>query len=999
MLIHFSHHAETAWNTSFSSRVLTSNAVHLQSSALQRLSGNEALYSGAAHQRSERVRRSAWSGWVARGIVALLLATLVVQVCAQGGVVSAAALTADAPPNASCAQLAAMSPSATNGSEWGKTLLVGFDATRGWFGVPVCANNFNRFMPGGANVSCTRAPSADGTAGCAPGVATSDGYGLTFQCVELVARFAKWAFGDAPSGWRGDAQYQWLDNNHPTDFRAFANGGRVAPTPGDVLVWGSLDSQGNPWPAGPAGGHVAVVESVSPHAITFVEENMIGHRNGETINIPREQTPLTRTASGGWLIGPTFGENGGRTLYGWLHSSRNTGRFPHTVGSSASSPAASTPVAPVPTSPATMAPGPATVAPTFTPTPVPQVALPSLSQGVVITGGGALAQVVWSDTGSPLHPQPVAPADIANIRAVDESMGAPIGVRFPTDQSPAVLSLPTDERYVFARGNDGALYSVYTAPSSPEFYWQFLGAPKGVSLTASISAVWDQSGMAVGALGSDGAFWLRAGPSGNLGDWVSLGAPAHTAFMGTVALADAPHDSSSSAGARLALGLGRDGALYESDWSAPGMKTSTASAGQAPGWTQWTKAPTQALTTALTGGVRIVSESSASSAALDAISADTTGRLWLLRRASLTQPWTATSAPLPSSDAAIVGAVLQSQTSATPPALAVYVASVSSSAAAANIEEATIPLGAARSANWRPLDSEATSSSQPTAIALGAYGGALLTTTTSGVTLLGAEMLTRGLLPSSQMSGATSGMEIGQIPAPGSFDDSFTSATVDPRWVMHESAQTPAVESEGALTLWAPQSSPGMADISQAVTSGSFTVTTHIAPGAGWNAANSTQPSAEAGIQLALDDAHALSLSFLSDGTVALCPETPGASLPCSKVAAPSGGAAASGVYLRFHVTGTACTGEVSLDGQAWTAVGSWSPSWLPSGVTENIGPYGPPLAPSNATATSSAAHPQPFTSVRLFVTRNATISASVATSARFSDFTLHDETLASAGQ
>ncbi|HEX8982473.1 MAG TPA: CHAP domain-containing protein [Ktedonobacterales bacterium] len=942
------------------------------------------------------MRRSGWSGWLARGIIAVLLATLVVQACAQGGVASAAALTSDAPPNASCAQLAAMSPTATNGPEWGKTLLVGFDATRGWFGVPVCANNYNHFMPGGANVSCTRAPVSDGAYGCAPGVATSDGYGLTFECVELVARFAKWAFGDAPSGWHGDAQYLWLDSNHPADFRAFVNGGAAAPVPGDVLVWGSLDSQGHPWPAGPAGGHVAVVESVSAHAVTFVEENMIGHRNGETINIPREQTTLTRTSNGGWLIGPTFGENGGRTLYGWLHTSRNTGRFPHIGAAPGPASATSTPTEPAPTSPATMAPGPATVAPTFTPTPIPTMALPSLSRGVVITGDGALAQVVWSDTRTPLHPQPVASADVASIGAVAESMGAPTGVSFPPNQSPAVLSLPTHERYVFARGNDGALYSVYTAPAQPALYWQFLRAPKGVTLTGSMTALWDQSGMAVGALGSDGAFWMRAGPSGNLGDWVSLGAPAHTTFSGTLALADAPHGLPSPAVTRLVLGLGRDGALYETDSSAPGTKTGATNAGQASGWTQWTKAPTQAVIATLSDGLRLVSEPSASGVALDAISADTTGHLWILRRTSLTQPWTATSTTLPSADVTVVGAVLHTQSTATPPDLEVYVARASpTTAAATNIAEATISFSGAMPARWRPLDGEVTSSSQPTALALDTDGSALLTTTASAVSLLGADTLVHVLLPSTRISSASSGVELGQIPAPGSFNDSFAGASLDPRWVIHESAQTPAVESDGVLTLSAPQSTPRTADIAQAAPSGSFTVTTYVAPGVDWSAttARPTQQTAEAGIQLVLDDAHALSLGLRSNGYVAFCPTAPGASLQCSEAPAPSGGAAASGVYLRLHVKGATSTGEVSRDGQTWIPVGSWTPSWLPSSATEILGPYAPPFA------SPDAAQSQPFTSVQLYVTRSASASASATISARFSDFMLHGDTSPAGGQ
>lgn len=944
----------------------------------------------------ETSARNAWSMWVWRVATGLLLAILCVQMFAQGDDISAAALTPTVAPTATCAQLAAMSPTATNGPAWGKSLLIGFDVTHGWFGVPVCANYYNQFTPGGANVSCTRAPTAGNAAGCAPGAATSDGYGLTFQCVELVARFAKWAYGDAPSGWRGDAPYLWLNGNHPADFKAFANGGIVAPVPGDVLVWGSLDSKGAPWPAGPAGGHVAVVDRVSANAISFVEENMLGHQNGVAFNIPRERTTLTRTSNGGWLVGATYGENGGRTLYGWLHSSRNTGRFPSVGGVATPSPAQS---------PATTAPAPtvtptASVTPTVTPTPTPPVTLPSLAQGVVITGSGALAQVVWSDTHSPLHPAPVTSAEAAGVRLVVESLGAPAGVVFAPTQTPAVVSLPTGECYVFARGNDGALYSAYTAPEHPEPYWQFLGSPTGVKLTTSISAIWDQSGMVVGALGDDGAFWLRAGPSGALGDWVSIGAPAHTAFIGTPALATGPQAAPSPAVTRVAFALGHDGALYESDWSASE-------------WTPWAQAPIDALSASLIGGLRIVSEPSANGAALDVIATDATDHLWLLRRASLTQPWTATSTPLPSAHDSVIGAVLATQvapapeqangSAATPPGLTVYTAIASSAATAAHIEQVTLPVSGAISAQWRPLDGEIASASPPTALTLGAYGSGLLTTTNTAVSLFGPASLLHVLLPTAQPSGLSYGMELGQIPAPGSFDDSFASATVNPQWVIRGSAQAPATESDGALTLWAPLSAAQQSDIAQASPPGSFTVTTHVAPSADWNtvAANPAQPSAEAGIQLALDDWNSLSLGVQSGEIVALCPRRDGASMPCSEVATPTNGATEAGVYLRISVADSTCTGEVSRDGRTWTKVGAWTPSWLPSGASEFIGPYAPSLATPNDTTESGAAHPQSFTTVRLYVTRNApaTQPDTRVASARFGDFTIRSEGSASAGQ
>ena len=156
----------------------------------------------------------------------------------------AAQAVADAAPGASCATLAAIDPSATSGRAWGKTIFPGHGAPGGWFGVDVCANGFNASIGGaGANVSCSAIPANWSATGCAPGHATGDGYGLAFQCVELIVRFSAWAFGER-NGWFGNAPDLWLNGNHPADFQAIPNGAGRAPVPGDLLVWGSLDSRG-----------------------------------------------------------------------------------------------------------------------------------------------------------------------------------------------------------------------------------------------------------------------------------------------------------------------------------------------------------------------------------------------------------------------------------------------------------------------------------------------------------------------------------------------------------------------------------------------------------------------------------------------------------------------------------------------------------------------------------------------------------------------------------
>ncbi|HLY29556.1 MAG TPA: hypothetical protein VKQ36_00885, partial [Ktedonobacterales bacterium] len=141
-------------------------------------------------------------------------------------------------PAATCAQLAAADSTATNGSTWGQTILPGHNAAGGWFGVDVCSNGISSAEAGGSNISCDRLPANWARTGCAPGRPTNDGYGWTFQCVELVIRFSAWAFGDNPGAWNGNAPDIWLPSNHPSDFVMYPNGSTHAPVPGDILVWG-----------------------------------------------------------------------------------------------------------------------------------------------------------------------------------------------------------------------------------------------------------------------------------------------------------------------------------------------------------------------------------------------------------------------------------------------------------------------------------------------------------------------------------------------------------------------------------------------------------------------------------------------------------------------------------------------------------------------------------------------------------------------------------------
>src|SRR5215469_14164561 len=267
-------------------------------------------------------------------LVTAVLTTLNVHAQPQIPMVSA---------NASCAELAGVDRTATNGSSWGQTILPGHDWPGGWFGVDVCANGLNAVNGDSASVSCDRVPDNWGRTGCAPGTPTSDGYGWTFQCPELDVRFSAWAFGDSPDDWGrtgwGNAPDLWVPANHPADFVMYPNSSAEPPVPGDILVWGSLDAQGRPWPAGPGGqhgGHTAVVAAVTDGYVVTAEQNVKwGGQDHPTDRLALtevgnkwilsgSQTHVTQLPTYRWQS--TMGDS--RATYGWLHSARNTGRFP-----------------------------------------------------------------------------------------------------------------------------------------------------------------------------------------------------------------------------------------------------------------------------------------------------------------------------------------------------------------------------------------------------------------------------------------------------------------------------------------------------------------------------------------------------------------------------------------------------------------------------------------------------------------------------------------------
>ena len=189
---------------------------------------------GRARRRTQRTLTLVASGALALAVI------LAVSLPAINAAFAAPAQFGMA-ASATCGQLANADYTATNGGDWGRTILAGHNAPGGWFGVDVCSNGANSVAPNGSNVSCDRIPSNWNASGCAPGQPTNDGFGWTFQCVELILRFAAWAFGDNPGAWGhqgGNAPDIWLPVNHPSDYIMYPNGSSQPPVAGDILVWG-----------------------------------------------------------------------------------------------------------------------------------------------------------------------------------------------------------------------------------------------------------------------------------------------------------------------------------------------------------------------------------------------------------------------------------------------------------------------------------------------------------------------------------------------------------------------------------------------------------------------------------------------------------------------------------------------------------------------------------------------------------------------------------------
>ncbi len=909
--------------------------------------------------------------YLVRGTLVALVGTamlLAVMLTFQTTVPEASANALRASPTASCSQLARLDPTITNGSSWGRTILPGHGAPGGWFGVDVCSNGFNSVSPSGSSVSC------DSTAkGCSP---TTDGYGWTFQCPELVVRFSAWAFGDNPANWGrsgwGNAPDLWLPVNHPSDFVMYPNGSSTAPVPGDILIWGSLDANGNPWPAGPDGshgGHIAVVAGVKDGKVITAEQNVMwGSEDhpSDTLALTKvgskwilsgSSQPATTLPTWRWLR--TMGHT--RGTFGWLHNVKNNGHFPSTSAS---------------------ANGATTQQPTTSKTVQQQFpgGLPSLSTATVVTQSGTLADLTWSKK-SFFTPSASADQPQAQVR----SLGIPPGnVRLTSGQSAATVLMSNGSRYIYVLGIDGNLYLAHTSPNSLGVFWSALGQPPNVSLTGSPVASIFAGGVQIAALGSDGNLWWRAGPPDRPGNWFSLGKPSATTLAGSMTLAGAP-----GAGSPIVFVVGADGRIYLRIW----LDATTAADGtQIPAsWSDWMPLGAQPAGHQITGSLLVAPELPNAhnwiglwpDSPLNILATDSTGTLWWFRSERLSNGWTATQvdgnpAPLSSLLGAVTVPVASTSTpSSSSSAIEIY----ASSRTASYMSTIVLPgsgKGASAKPTWIALPDPPAGMSpfaQGVAVALGPENSILVATAGDDVVIGGTQTMTNALLPAQSLQSPTGSQSknpwarVGAVPAAATFSDSFTSPHPDVRWTRSDTSVRTTFDANGLTLIPGNQ---GVGALMQAASAGDVTLTLEVArPG--------TLPrSASVGMVLYQDDGDWLTLTVDSAGSVRLCPvaqQTPQACITGTINAR-------AAVWLSIQRVGDTFTALVSNDDISWQHIGQWtpvmsgsvnpaqSPTATPGAratvtphATATTQPTSTPTAAAGATATDPAVAPLAFTS------------------------------------
>lgn len=897
------------------------------------------------------------------------------------------------PATASCAALAGLDHSATNGGEWGQSIFPGHNAAGGWFGVDVCGNGVNAAAPNGANVSCDRVPDNWAKTGCAPGGATSDGYGLTFQCVELIIRFSAWAFGDPVSAWGrsgyGNAPDLWLPENHPSDFVMYPNGSSHAPVPGDILVWGELDAQGRPLPAGPTGdhdGHIAVVAAVHDGVVITAEQNV----KWGNADHPSDTLALTKFGSQWILSGsnqrasrlPTYRWQGTmgttRATYGWLHDVHNTGTFPaHNVHTPTPKPAKPTVT---PTGSPSSKPAGTTSAPSQQ-----SGGLPSLADSAVVTTDGMLADLSWSKTDL-FATATTGQGPSAHVR----SLGAPPGTHLIANQTVSSVDLPDGTHYSYAVAADGNLYSARTAPDLVGVQWTDLGTPDGVQLQPATAASTYAGGVGVAALGSDGNLWWRAGPASAPGGWIAAGHPDTSALAGSLAMAGQP-----GSGSPLLLALGQDGRVYERIWE-PALLNSDGSVQVPAGWSSWLAVHAQLPAVHLTGKLVLVPELQNTRSwvgawpdtPIDLLGADAVGNLWQLRSANASSGWTFSPVEAPHAVTNLLAAVSVSHAPAdksAPPAtvLHVYVMTVAGPYFAA----VALPGGATSSSAttnetknvgqpvWTklsPLPQGMTSAAAGAALDLGTDASALAAPMGDAVLVGGASTATSALLATDSVSITTpSGagnpwMDLGNVAGAAPFADSLTATTVDQRWYL---AGTSAAATPSTKGVRLAAGSAGVAALLQSSAPGDASVQVSVSLPASGGA------DTAAGLVLYLDGSDWLTFTANSAGRVSLCATAHEVTAPCQGTTLKALPASRT-LWLRVARASGYLVGTYSTDGQNWVMVGSWSAPASSANATTNGS------AAATATASVTPGTPSPLATATHAAARATATASQTPTSA-----------------
>ena len=864
-------------------------------------------------------------GWLALAFTLVLAITLPLARSLQ-------AAPSLPPPTASCATLAALNPTATNGPNWGKTILKGFGAADGWFGVDVCSNGASAI-----NVSCDQTPTSWGASGCAPGQPSRDGYGWTFQCPELIKRFGAWAFGDSPDDWGGryggDAPALWLDGNHPANYVMYPNGSKQAPVPGDILVWGYLDSAGQPWPAGPFGnhsGHIAVVAAVRNGIVVTAEQN-VGWGGQDH---PSDTLALTATPTGWILSGsttpmttlPTYRwqrtMGASRATYGWLHSTKNTGKFQKTGA-----------------------------APT-TPPPPP----PSLSSAAVVTKSGALADLTWTQL--PTSPDAIF---ISTPVAATRQLGAPPGATLRADLAPATL-VSADSRRIVAVDTDGNLWEARTASAYLGVVWSKLGAPPGVLLVGAPSVVPFAGGALVSALGADGALWWRTESAQGPGPWTSLGRPSPSPLTGSAITLALPGSSQ-----LLAVGLGADGRIYVAQWRS--FNGSGDESSHTQGWTEWTAITatdgvkpskriritdaTPRIVATIEPGGAAPNSSTVLPPTVDVFALDGDGAITWLRGAGDPSSWRVRTVDHPGGATTLLAATTLDGflgTTTLSHIEQLYLATTQGINMASLTMPATDPT-ANPAITWTPFAAQdkATQLEQvgsalqvgpgASALLLATGDHALAAATPDAISILSGEPVSAATTTAS--APLPTWFDAGAASPGKSFSDDLVAAKLDPRWRLAP-ANAQAQATTGGLRLSSqPDGAPAM--LTQAALLDGSSMRVKVS-GLG--------DGSQAGLTLRFDEGDWLALTTDRLGNIQFCPSRDqkiGACQSTHVALAPDGS-----LWFELSRAGAMFLASVSVDGANWTQIGSWSAA---------------PTSQQTLSASDASSVWLPFTSSGLLVT------------------------------